>query len=139
MMGVNTPFLLPMTSDCSAWITKIASWTGLPDPNGQNYNGQGYTGTLLSHNKHIAKAQVQPGDVVVYGAGTGVHTAMIVSVDLHGNLLSCSMGQNGDPSYCWVGTPVAAPVNGHPIDNRQPQTFLRLNLNVVGTLHAPVI
>jgi hypothetical protein len=139
MVGVKTPFVLPMISDCSAWITKIASWCGIPDPNGVNYNGTGYTGTLLSHNTHITKAEVLPGDVVVYGPGTGWHTAMIVSVDSHGNLLSCSMGQNGDPSLVWVCPPVGVPAAGHSVDNRKPQTFLRLNLNVVDVMHTPPV
>jgi len=134
MEAVHRPYALPIISDCSAWITSICSWNGLTDPNGMKYNGSGYTGTLLSHNKQIDKSQVQPGDIVVYGPGTGAHTAMIVGVDVHRNMLSCSMGQNGDPSYVWVNAPIGAPAYNHPVDGRQPQRFLRLNLNVVGAV-----
>ena len=35
------------TTDCSGFVTLMAKWAGIPDPNGLNYDGQGDTGTLL--------------------------------------------------------------------------------------------
>ena len=106
MEAVRKPFALPITSDCSSWVTSICFWNGLNDPNGLKFNGQGYTGTLLSHLPHIDKSKVRVGDLVVYGGGTGTHVAMVANVDAHGNILTCSMGQDGDPSWTWVNKPV---------------------------------
>lgn len=106
----------PVVTDCSGFVTLVCKLAGLPDPNGLNYNGRGYTGTLLSNkwNKKIPKAQAQAGDLVVYGPGTGWHVAMIVEGGP--NPLTVSMGQNGDPSYVHVNE-----------DGRMPQTYLRLD------------
>ena len=112
MEAVNKPYQLPIIADCSAWVTVCYSWAGAPDPNGCNYNGYGYTGTLLSHGTKIPLSDVQPGDVIVYGPGTGWHTAIIVEAG--SDPLTVSMGQNGDPSYVRVSQ-----------DGRLPQTYLR--------------
>ena len=112
MEAVHRPYQTPIISDCSAWVTSCYSWAGAPDPNGLGYNGTGYTGTLLDHGQHITLAEVQPGDVIVYGPGTGWHTAIIVEAGL--DPLTVSMGQQGDPSFVRVSQ-----------DGRQPQTYLR--------------
>jgi hypothetical protein len=112
MEGVNHPFKLPLTSDCSAFVTDCYNWAGAPDPNGNNYNGYGYTGTLLSHGTKIPLSEVQPGDVIVYGPGTGWHTAIVVEAGP--DPLTISMGQESDPSYVRVSQ-----------DGRLPQTYLR--------------
>jgi len=103
---------LPMTTDCSGFITLCYKLAGAPDPNGLGYNGAGYTGTLLTHGQHIPKSWVQPGDVVVYGPGTGWHTALIVQAG--SDPLTVSHGQEGGPQYVRVSQ-----------DGRQPQTYLR--------------
>jgi len=128
------PVKYPVNCDCSAFVTFCAWLAGLGDPNGQKYDHEGYTGTLLSHNTHIPVDQVQAGDIVVYGPGTGWHTAIVVDVE-HGDILTVSMGEQGDPSYVWVNAPKVLPSQGHPVDGREPQTFLRLNPAVVGTVH----
>ena len=103
---------LPMTTDCSGFITLCYKLAGAPDPNGLGYSGAGYTGTLLSHGQHIPLAFVQPGDVVVYGPGTGWHTALIVKAG--SDPLTVSHGREGGPNYCRVSQ-----------DGRLPQTYLR--------------
>ena len=113
MEGIGHPGV-PCHCDCSAFVTLCYNWAGAPDPNGQGYDGQGYTGTLLSHGVVILKNQAVPGDVVVYGPGTGDHTAMIVEAG--NDPLTVSMGEQGDPSYVRVSQ-----------DGRQPQRFLRFN------------
>jgi hypothetical protein len=139
------PIKFPVTIDCSATATFLCWLSGFQDPNGLHYNHQGYTGTLLSHEQHIALfaknakgiqiEQVVPGDLVVYGPGTGTHVATIVEV--HGrDILTVSMGQNGDPSYCWVNTPSANP-HHYGVDGRKPQTFLQVNKKVIGKVHTP--
>ena len=114
MSGVHAPGITPCICDCSAFVTYCYSWAGAPDPNGQGYNGQGYTGTLLSHGTSITKAQAVPGDVIVYGKGTGDHTALIVEAG--NDPMTVSMGEQGDPNYVRVS-----------LDGRQPQRFLRFN------------
>jgi len=113
MEGIGHPGV-PCHCDCSAFVTLCYNWAGAPDPNGQGYDGQGYTGTLLSHGVVIMKNQAVPGDVVVYGAGTGDHTAMIVEAG--NDPMTVSMGEQGDPNYIRVSQ-----------DGRQPQRFLRFS------------
>lgn len=106
--------------DCSAFVTYCYSWAGAPDPNAQGYNGSGYTGTLLAHGTPITLAQVQPGDVIVYGPGTGWHTALIVEAGP--DPLTVSHGEQGDPNYCRVSQ-----------DGRLPQRYLRFDTTKGGS------
>ena len=69
---------LPLHTDCSGFSTLCYAWSGAPDPNGLNYSGQGYTGTLLQQMRHIPKSAVQPGDLVVWGAPPGHHVALVL-------------------------------------------------------------
>ena len=128
MSGIGKPGSLPVNADCSSFVTLCYNWAGAPDPNGMGYNHTGYTGTLLSHGQKIALKDVQPGDVIVYGKGTGEHTALIVGVDGSKNPLTISHGQQGDPSYCHVSQ-----------DGRLPQTYLRFNTTATGekNIHLP--
>jgi CHAP domain len=119
------PLKFPITADCSAFVTLVFWLAGMPDPNGLNYDHEGYTGTLLSHGHKVDPKQVQVGDVVVYGPGTGWHTALVTEVTKDG-IRTISHGQQGDPNYCWVNGP------NNPHDGRLPQTFLRFNTNVTG-------
>ena len=48
MSGIGNPGKLPVTADCSAFVTLCYNWAGAPDPNAQSYNHTGYTGTLLA-------------------------------------------------------------------------------------------
>ncbi len=61
----------PTKWDCSAFATNCYYGGGAPDPNGRNYDGQGYTGTLLSHGKVIPFSKVQPADLMMYGHSSG--------------------------------------------------------------------
>ena len=126
MSGIGKPGVLPVNADCSAFVTLCYNWAGAGDPNGMGYNHTGYTGTLLSHGTKIALNQVQPGDVIVYGPGTGWHTALVIEGGP--NPLTISHGQQGDPSYCHVSQ-----------DGRLPQTYLRFNTTAIGdkNIHTP--
>ena len=127
------PLKFPITTDCSGFVTLVYWLAGLADPNGLGYDHEGYTGTLLSHDAHIplfAKnaqgvnfVDVQPGDLVIYGPGTGWHVGLVVEVD-GSNILTISNGEQGDPSYVWASLP-ACPSRGFPTDGRTPQTYLR--------------
>ena len=129
------PIKFPVNADCSAFVTFCAWLSGMTDPNGLSYNHEGYTGTLLGnvHNGHIPQVDVEPGDIVVYGATPGEHTAIIVEKQ-GANLLTVSHGEQGDPSFVWVNYPEGGNPNNYPTDGREPQTFLRLQTAVVGTV-----
>jgi len=127
------PIKFPITTDCSGSITLYAYLAQGNDPNGLNFDHEGYTGTLLSHEEHLALwvkqnpvatiQDIEVGDYVVYGPGVGEHVAIIV--EIQGNdILTVSHGEQGNPTYCWVNPPSANP-HGYPVDGRMPQTFLR--------------
>ncbi len=94
---------LPFTTDCSGFVTMLARWAGLPDPNGLGYSGSGYTGTLLTHLLPIPSSS-QPGAVIrrwcrtvrkAIPASTGFPTRPRTSV------LGCVCG-----SFEWSSEPV---------------------------------
>src|SRR5215472_5446304 len=68
-----------ITCDCSESVTLICHIGGMRDPNGLNYNGYGYTGTLLNfckpHFTDPAKANI--GTILVCGPGAGDHAMMV--------------------------------------------------------------
>jgi len=67
-----------VTMDCSESVTLICRLAGTRDPNGLHFNGLGFTGTLLEHLPHYAKAAAaQTGALVVFGPGTGEHVCMV--------------------------------------------------------------
>jgi len=68
-----------LTMDCSEAVTCLCKWAGLDDPNGNHYNGDGYTGTLLAHLPHYTNPRIaQVGALVVYGPETGHHVSMVL-------------------------------------------------------------
>lgn len=109
---------LPVTTDCSGFVRWVYWMAGCPDPMGLGYNvPEGYTGTLLSHNKEIPLSAVKPGDLIVYGPGTGEHVALVIQGGP--DPLTVSHGQQGDPSLVRVSQ-----------DGRQPQRYLRCQTTV---------
>jgi len=101
---------LPFLTDCSGFATLMVKWSGAGDPNGSGFNGQGYTGTMLGHCEHITAAETQPGDFVVFGAGTGTHVVILVESAAKGlGALCVSHGQEADP----IRTTLADEANSH--------------------------
>src|ERR1700733_9073526 len=82
------PFSLPFTTDCSGFVTLMAKWSGNPDPNGTDFDGQGYSGTMLNNLEHIQLDKTWRGDLVVFGGYPGVHVVAM----LQGG------SQEGDPA-----------------------------------------
>ena len=107
---------LPWIGDCSTFVTWCYWMAGAPDPNGLGYAGFGFTGSLLSHGQHIGLKQVKPGNVIVYGPGSGWHTALVVEAGE--DPMTVSMGEQGDPSLVRVSQ-----------DGRTPQTYLSFPTN----------
>lgn len=84
---------LPLTTDCSGFVTLCYYLAGAPDPNGLGYGGQGWTGTLLRHLRPAV--QVRRGDIVVFGAYPGRHCAVVLEPG--DDPLLCSHGQERGP------------------------------------------
>lgn len=115
----------PIQTDCSGFVSLCYYSAGAADPLEEHYDGEGYTGTELGA-LHIPISQVVPGDAVVYGTGTGWHTALVVQVQGADILTISHGGPTGQsPCYTWVNAPTHLPRLGYAVDGRQPQTFLR--------------
>jgi hypothetical protein len=97
---VNLPkFYLPFTTDCSGFVTMMAKWSGNPDPNGSDFDGQGYTGTMLSHLPHVPLHQTVRGDLAVFGGYPGLHVVSFLDGGNHdSNPPVASLGGPGDPN-----------------------------------------
>lgn len=85
---------LPITTDCSGWVTCCYYAAGAPDPCGQGFDGQGYTGSMLAHLPAIAASQAEPGDLLVFGAAPGRH--VVILAEQPG--MAYSHGTEADPS-----------------------------------------
>jgi len=108
-----------ITTDCSGAVILACKWAGVPDPSGQNYSGEGFTGSFVSHLTHITRPMVQPGDVIVLGPGTGEHACLVLAkkgTDLE-------VGSHG-------GTrgPLSIMLSVEAGYHQPPVTFLRLGL-----------
>lgn len=94
--GLNQRHKLPLYTDCSGFVTLCYKWAGASDPNGLNYSGAGYTGTLLRYMSHISQSQVQPGDLVLWARnGDGEHVALVLQPG--SDPLLVSHGQESGP------------------------------------------
>jgi peptidoglycan hydrolase-like protein with peptidoglycan-binding domain len=68
-----------LSEDCSSSVTGACWLAGVPDPNGLGYNGQGYTGTLVTHGFRISSPVL--GALGFYGSGWPYkHVVMCVAV-----------------------------------------------------------
>ncbi len=75
MQNMNTVFVGPwfnITWDCSTFGTVCYKVAKLPDPNygvnsSRQYDGWGYTGTLIQHGQSINSLAMKVGDLVFYG------------------------------------------------------------------------
>lgn len=108
---------LPLSTDCSGFATLCYRLAGAPDPNGLGYITLGYTGTMLDHANRAGRvltdvSKAKPGDLIVYGPGTGEHVAIIVQAGK--DPLTVSHGQESEPAYVKVSQ-----------DGRTPQRICR--------------
>jgi cell wall-associated NlpC family hydrolase len=87
--------MLPLTTDCSGFVTLCYFLAGAPDPNGLGYSGEGWTGTILRHLASIAPVDARRGDLVVWGDYPGRHVSIVLEPG-HDPLL-CSHGQERGP------------------------------------------
>ena len=68
----------PWRGDCSAFVILLFWLAGGCDPSGNDFNGDGNTGSFNARGRHITLDEAIEGDVIVYGDGYGVHAVMIV-------------------------------------------------------------
>jgi hypothetical protein len=109
---------LPLTTDCSGFVTLCYYLAGAPDPNGNRYSGYGWTGTLLRHLTPIGPVDVRKGDIVVWGSYPGRHCAIVLEPD--DDPLLCSHGTERGPiairfsAECRYQPPTVAWLSGLP-------------------------
>jgi hypothetical protein len=114
MLGVRyAPFHLPLFTDCSAFSTVLYKWAGGPDPNGRNFDGIGYTGTIMAHCQRLPNAAAcKVGDLVTFGVFPGHHVALVRRTGF--NPLLCSHGQSSDPRFIYLSQEAAGQaMRGH--------------------------
>lgn len=108
---------LGITMDCSEAVTCLCDWAGLRDPNGLNYNGHGYTGTLLHNLPHYHDPlHARVGALVVFGPNGGDHVCMVYS-------------RGVDPllwSHGYEGGPILVRLSAERRIHRPPVTFLSI-------------
>lgn len=63
--------------DCSGTSILIYKLAGCPDPNGTNYDGTGWTGSLIKKGVRVPLAV--PADLVFYGGGLSSHVTVAIS------------------------------------------------------------
>lgn len=88
------PKHLPLITDCSGFATLAYKWAKAPDPNGNGYDGTGWTGTLLKHGRKVDAPL--PGDLLIYGPYPGHHVVVFMET-WHGAWIVCSHGQEIGP------------------------------------------
>lgn len=86
---------LPLTTDCSGFATLCYFLAGAPDPNGLDYDGRGFTGTLMEAMENVDRRAVLAGDIVVWGEYPGHHCAIVIEPG--GDPLVASHGQERGP------------------------------------------
>lgn len=95
MTDMGPPPNVPNVMDCSWSATWHYKCAGAPDPNGNNYNGLGWTGSLYPRGKAVSIVQLQDGDLVFYGWKNGAPTHVATYI---GNGYVASHGQQSGPS-----------------------------------------
>ncbi len=99
-----------LEADCSGFATAVCHLSGLADPNGNDYDGTGFTGTMLANLPHYSDpAAANVGALVVYshpGVPTGDHVAAVLGPGKDPWL--CSHGQEKGPVRIRHSTELAA-------------------------------
>ena len=118
---LTPPRTLPFTTDCSGFAEMMARWSGAADPSGVDFDGLGFTGSILdyslAHSQQITRAETQPGDFAIFGPHPGVHMVVLTESAAGGNGALCvSHGQQGDPHELPLSEAIV----------EQPITFVRL-------------
>lgn len=79
--ALRTSEALPLATDCSAFVTLCYSWANAPNPNATGaYSPRqtAYTGSMLTHCRHIPRNAAKPGDLVVWSPPQDGHHVCVV-------------------------------------------------------------
>lgn len=96
-------------ADCSQFVASCLHWAGVP-----GLTRFDYTGTLWDKGKVVDLAHAQPGDVVIFGAKTGVHAALLIEHDPDG-WFTASFGHSpGAPNRVSLANFIAYFAKSHP-------------------------
>lgn len=96
MTHLGVPPSEGFTADCSGHSTGCYFEAGWPDPNGNNYNGSGYTGTQIGNPKYTG-TDFQIGDLALYGTSPG-NTTHVVTCYIAGNNTTARWVSHGSES-----------------------------------------
>jgi hypothetical protein len=80
----------PVATDEAGYIILMAKWAGQPDPSGNEFNGEGTTGSFLHNLPTVTEAELEAGDIVVFGGGIG-HSAAVVTEKNKGDWQALSL------------------------------------------------
>lgn len=69
--------------DCSLFFTNTHYAADAPDPNGYNYKGLMYTGSLLAGGKKVPLSKLRKGDAVMYGYTSSARPGFPVGSPTH--------------------------------------------------------
>lgn len=111
---------LPITTDCSGFASCCYFAAGFPhDPNGNDWNGQGFTGTLLANSHHINASELQIGDLIDF---SNAHVVVVVNVGASIDIVS--HGSEADPVETTLDDEIAGRrAGGFPIKPITYETF----------------
>ena len=133
---------LPLSTDCSGFVTLCYQWGGAADPNGQGFSGYGYTGTILDHCTAIDPGSAAVGDLVVLDEGDRQHVVVLVgdgsdpAVVSHGGeygpiltTLHKEIAAHGPPVRFVTCPDLADPAAQHHLDLTSEDDELRTKTN----------
>jgi hypothetical protein len=80
---------LSVSADCSEMVTAVYKWAGCKDPNGDNYDGAGWSGAMYAHlvHRYTNPSGAHPGAIGVYGPSGDEHVIMVLEHDNHDPLV----------------------------------------------------
>lgn len=112
---VNTAYHGTVYSDCSFGCVILAHLAGAPDPSGTGFRAPAGSSAMFAFLPHLRRAQIQPGDYVVFGPDGGQHAACVY--ELATDPVVWSHGQEKGPVLVRLSVEIAA--------HSGPVTFLR--------------
>jgi hypothetical protein len=122
---LERPPFVPGELDCSGFVTVCHFIGGAPDPNGRDYDGHGYTGTLMSRGERCSQRDLEAGDLVFYGHTTNRKPAFPVGSPTHVAVY------DGDGGVYSQGGPFPPPhirMKRHPVNYRSVNHYRHFDL-----------
>jgi hypothetical protein len=117
---------LPIYTDCSGAATCIYYVAGAPDPNGLDYSGQGFTGTLFANGEAIKMADIEVGDLIIVGKGDASVHVYVVYRQVSGAWELFSHGREQAPEIVTLAGAIAS----HGAANLYPRRYIAANAEV---------